>query len=31
MKIWMSWIYQVKIEFKALKYDQGISNPVTTD
>ena len=27
----MSWIYQVKIEFNALKYDQGISNPVTTD
>ena len=27
----MSWVYQAKMEFKALKYDQGISNPVTTD
>ena len=27
----MSWVFQVKMEFKALKYDQGISNLVTTD
>ena len=27
----MSWVFQVKMEFKALKYDQGITNPVTTD
>ena len=27
----MSWVFSDVIMEKALKYDQGISNPVTTD